>query len=113
MLTFEGSQVVDQESGRGVDLKELGNQFVVEKRYTSPPTDQILEGEASHYGQPDFKSMVTHVMYSYTTQVAIVEVNTKNGEVNVLKVISANDVGKALNPHIIQGQIEGGVMMGL
>jgi len=112
-LSFDGSQVVDKETGRAVELVEVGDQFVVEKRYTSPPTDQILEDKASHYGQPDFKSMVTHVMYSYTTQVAIVEVDTKTGEVKVLKVISANDVGKALNPHIIKGQIEGGVMMGL
>ena len=113
MLTFEGSQVVDKDSGKVVELKQLGQSFVMEKRYTSPPTDQILEDEPSHYGQPDFKSMVTHVMYSYTTQVAIVEVDIKSGEVKVLKVISANDVGKALNPFIIKGQIEGGVMMGL
>jgi len=112
-LTFKGSQVIDQVSGKAVDLKQLGDQFVVEKRYSSPPTDQILEGEVSHYGQPDFKSMVTHVMYSYTTQVAIVEVDTKSGDVKVLKIVSANDVGKALNPFIIKGQIEGGAMMGL
>jgi aldehyde oxidoreductase len=113
LLAFQGSKVVDRESGKDVELLELGDQFVVEKRYTSPPTNQILENEPSHYGEPDFKSMVTHVMYSYTTQVAIVEVDTRNGEVNVLKVISANDVGKGLNPHIIKGQIEGGAMMGL
>jgi CO/xanthine dehydrogenase Mo-binding subunit len=52
-------------------------------------------------------------MYSYTTQVAIVEVDTRTGEVKVLTIIAANDVGKALNPRIIKGQIEGGVMMGL
>jgi aldehyde oxidoreductase len=112
-LTFEGSRVVDRDSGKSVELNRLGDQFVVEKRYTSPPTDQILEGEPSHYGQPDFKSMTTHVMYSYTTQVAIVEVDTRSGQVKVLKIISANDVGKALNPSIIKGQIEGGAMMGL
>lgn len=112
-LAFQENRVVDTTSGEGLELKELGHEFVVEERYTSPPTDQILEGEASHYGQPDFKSMVTHVMYSYTTQVAIVEVDPKKGVVEVLKIFSANDVGKALNPHIIKGQIEGGVMMGL
>ena len=35
------------------------------------------------------------------------------GEVRVLKVISANDVGMAVNPLGLQGQVEGGVMMGL
>jgi len=113
LLTFQGSRVIDRESGKSVELHNLGDQFVVEKRYTSPPTDQILVDEPSHYGKLDFKSMVTHVMYSYTTQVAIVEVDTNSGEVNVLKLLSANDVGKALNPSIIKGQIEGGAMMGL
>ena len=112
-LSLQGSRVIAKESGNAVELKELGGQFVVEKRYTSPPTDQMLEDESSHYGESDFRSMVTHVMYSYTTQVAIVEVDPKAGEVKVLKIISANDVGKALNPLVIKGQIAGGAMMGL
>lgn len=112
-LIFQDSRVLDRESGRAVELKELGDQFVVDKTYTSPPTDQMLEDESSHYGEVDFKSMITHVMYSYTSQVAIVEVDPQTGEVEVLCIISANDVGKALNPLIIKGQIEGGVMMGL
>jgi CO/xanthine dehydrogenase Mo-binding subunit/aerobic-type carbon monoxide dehydrogenase small subunit (CoxS/CutS family) len=112
-LAWEGNRVVDEVTGNGVELKELGDQFIVEKKYTSPPTDQILEDEESHYGKSDFKSRVTHVMYSYTTQVAIVEVDTRTGDVKVLTIIAANDVGKALNMQIIKGQIEGGVMMGL
>jgi CO/xanthine dehydrogenase Mo-binding subunit len=112
-LSFEDSRVVDRMTGRAVELKELGDEFSVHKTYTSPLTDQMLEDESSRYGEADFKSMVTHVMYSYTTQVAIVEVDPRSGEVEVLTIISANDVGKALNPLIIKGQIEGGVMMGL
>ena len=112
-LTLKIDRVVDEVSGKDVELKDLGDQFIVEKRFTSPPTDQMLEGEESHYGRADFRSMVTHVMYSYTTQVAIVEVDIKTGEVKVLTIISANDVGKALNKQIIKGQIEGGVMMGM
>jgi xanthine dehydrogenase molybdenum-binding subunit len=42
-----------------------------------------------------------------------VEVNTQTGEVRVRQVIVANDVGKALNPLGLQGQVEGGIMMGL
>jgi aldehyde oxidoreductase len=112
-LSLHGNRVVAIKSDKSVELKELGEQFVVEKRYTSPPTNQMLEDESSHYGEADFRSLVTHVMYSYTTQVAIVEVDPKTGEVKVLKIIAANDVGKALNPQIIKGQIAGGVMMGL
>jgi selenium-dependent xanthine dehydrogenase len=54
-----------------------------------------------------------HFAFSYGVQAAQVEVNTLTGEVRVLKVISANDVGMAVNPLGLQGQVEGGVMMGL
>jgi len=112
-LSFHGSRVVDDESGSSVELRDLGDQFILERQYVSPTTEQMLEGEESQYGKSEFKSMLTHVMYSFTTQVAVVEVNTKTGEVKVLKIIAVCDVGKALNPQIIKGQIEGGVMMGL
>lgn len=39
--------------------------------------------------------------------------NTLTGEIHLLRVISANDVGRAINPLGLQGQVEGGVMMGL
>lgn len=54
-----------------------------------------------------------HFAYSFGAQAAEVEVNVKTGEVKVLQVIAANDVGRALNPLGLQGQIEGGIMMGL
>jgi len=54
-----------------------------------------------------------HFAYSFAAQAAEVEVNTKTGEVRVLQIISANDVGRAINPLGLQGQVEGGVMMGL
>ena len=50
--------------------------------------------------------------YAYATQAAIVEVDTKTGEVNVLEIIAAHDVGRAINPRIIEGQIEGSCSMG-
>jgi CO/xanthine dehydrogenase Mo-binding subunit len=54
-----------------------------------------------------------HFAYSFAAQAAEVEVNRLTGEVRVLKVLTANDVGFALNPLGLQGQIEGGVMMGI
>jgi CO/xanthine dehydrogenase Mo-binding subunit len=51
--------------------------------------------------------------YSYATQLAEVEVDTETGKVEVLRVIAATDVGKAINPLNVVAQIEGGVVMGL
>ena len=52
-----------------------------------------------------------HVAFSYAAQAALVEVNERTGEVACLKVISATDVGRAINPLALQGQIDGGIVM--
>jgi len=54
-----------------------------------------------------------HFAFSFAAQAAEIEVNIRTGEVSVLRVIAANDVGKALNPLGLQGQIEGGIIMGV
>ena len=50
--------------------------------------------------------------YAYATQAAIVEVDIATGKVKLLKVIAAHDVGRAINPRIIEGQMQGSVSMG-
>lgn len=112
-LKFEGNAIVDPKSGKRVQLSKLGDKFVYKRIYEAPKTMPFLEGEKSHYGKPDFKSRMTHYAYSFNTQVAVVEVDVNTGEVKVLQVISANDVGKALNYAIIEGQVHGGVMQGI
>jgi CO/xanthine dehydrogenase Mo-binding subunit len=48
--------------------------------------------------------------YGYVAQAVKVEVDAETGELKILDVVSANDVGKAINPQQVQGQIEGGVV---
>ena len=52
------------------------------------------------------KNPVSHVAYGYATQVCIL-----NEEGMVEKIVAAHDVGKAVNPLSVEGQIEGGVIM--
>jgi xanthine dehydrogenase molybdenum-binding subunit len=54
-----------------------------------------------------------HIAFSYATQAALVEVDLDTGEVHVLKVLSSTDIGRAINPLMLQGQIEGGIIMAL
>ena len=53
-----------------------------------------------------------HISYGYATQIALVEVDAETGEVGLLKLYSAHDVGRAVNPQMIKGQVGGGVHMG-
>jgi CO/xanthine dehydrogenase Mo-binding subunit len=50
-----------------------------------------------------------NITYGYCSQVAEVEVDLDTGHVRVTRLISANDVGRAVNPQQVEGQIEGGV----
>ena len=54
--------------------------------------------------------MVTHCFAAHFVEV---EVDTLTGKVRVVKLVAAHDVGKAVNPINIEGQIEGGCTMGL
>ncbi|MBU2567356.1 MAG: xanthine dehydrogenase family protein molybdopterin-binding subunit [Elusimicrobia bacterium] len=51
-----------------------------------------------------------YYVYTYSATVAIVSVNTETGEVDVKKIVSGHDIGRAINPQQCEGQIEGGVM---
>ncbi|MBU0469228.1 MAG: molybdopterin-dependent oxidoreductase [Candidatus Omnitrophica bacterium] len=51
--------------------------------------------------------------YGFEAQVAEVEVNKETGEITVLKLWDAHDIGKAINPQSVEGQIEGSLIMGL
>jgi len=112
-LKLDGKLVVDPETGNSIELGQIGRKFVVEKEYNPSKTDPLLEDETSHYGKPGFESRATHWCYAYNTQVAVVEVNMRTGDVKVLTVISANDLGNVLNRTVVEGQIHGGVVMGL
>jgi CO/xanthine dehydrogenase Mo-binding subunit len=51
-----------------------------------------------------------NVSYGYVAQAVTVEVDTETGHVRILDVVSADDVGKAVNPQQVQGQVEGAVV---
>ena len=82
-------------------MKAEGREPRVMYEYWAPETQPLGEGGDMHFA------------FSFAAQAVEVEVNTRTGEVFVPRVIVANDVGKALNPLGLQGQIEGGVVMGV
>ena len=68
-----------------------------------PPTSPLDEnGQGSPYA-----------VFGFGAHMAEIEVDVELGTVRVLKVTAAHDVGRAINPTLIEGQIEGGVAQGL
>ena len=62
---------------------------------------------------PDTGECEPHAALSYASCIADVEVDDETGEVTVLRLIQVYDVGRSINPGLVEGQIEGGAMMGL
>jgi nicotinate dehydrogenase medium molybdopterin subunit len=51
--------------------------------------------------------------YVYATQIAEVEVDDETGEVAVLRIVASHDCGTPINPMLVEGQVEGGISMGV
>jgi CO/xanthine dehydrogenase Mo-binding subunit len=74
---------------------------VAEFKYLAPKTTPM--DKETGYSMPNFA-------YAYAAQAVDVEVDTETGHVRLLRVVSADDVGKAINPALVEGQIEGAVV---
>ncbi len=72
--------------------------------HTFIPDKPPLEKD-TNYGSP-------YPEYAFAVQLADVEVNKLTGEVRLLRVVAAHDVGRAINKQMVKGQIEGGICMG-
>jgi xanthine dehydrogenase molybdenum-binding subunit len=82
-------------------MQTAGSEACTHYEYRAPKTMPLGQGGDMHFA------------FSFAAQAAEVEVNIHTGEVRVLRVISANDVGRAINPLGLRGQVEGGVIMGI
>ena len=71
--------------------------------YFNPPTTPLDEnGQGTPYAT-----------YGFAAQIAEVEVDKELGTVQVLSIVAAHDVGRAINPTLVEGQIHGGVTQGI
>lgn len=88
--------VLNDASRKGVTFKSVGE--------CNPDTTTL---------DPETGQGIPYATYAFATQAALVKVDRDTGQVEVLKVIAAHDVGRAINPKAVEAQVEGGVVMGL
>jgi CO/xanthine dehydrogenase Mo-binding subunit len=80
-----------------------GGAHIVAVGTYDPPTTAF---DSNWYGNP-------HPGLTYSAQLAVVEVDTETGQVDVKRVVSAHDVGRGINPMACRGQIQGAVVQGI
>ncbi|WP_159774393.1 xanthine dehydrogenase family protein molybdopterin-binding subunit [Streptomyces sp. HM190] len=105
-LLLESGKVVTDAGEVLADLVDvLGDEAVeVEEEWRHRPTEPFDLRTGQGFG---------HVQYSFAAHRAVVEVDTELGLVKVVELACAQDVGKALNPLSVLGQIQGGTTQGL
>jgi xanthine dehydrogenase D subunit len=105
-LHLAGEQVVSPSLGTVASLAEvLGNQVIEETvQWRHRPTYPV---------DPETGQGFAHVQYAFAAHRAVVDVDTDLGLVKVVELACAQDVGKALNPDAVLGQIHGGSAQGL
>jgi len=99
--------VVENGNNKALPLHELpldshGYVITCEATFDPPITPLDENGQGTPYA-----------VYGFGAHVAEIEVDVELGTVRVLRVTAAHDVGRAINPTLIEGQIEGGVAQGL
>jgi CO/xanthine dehydrogenase Mo-binding subunit/aerobic-type carbon monoxide dehydrogenase small subunit (CoxS/CutS family) len=102
-LSLDGTTLSVRDGGvvRTLDLATAGP--LIGEGTFDPPTSPL---DADGQGVP-------YATYAFAAQIAVVEVDTELGTVKVLRMVAAHDVGKAINPTLVEGQIEGGIAQGL
>ncbi|MEE9390265.1 MAG: molybdopterin cofactor-binding domain-containing protein, partial [Candidatus Aminicenantaceae bacterium] len=88
---------------RAIHFRNQG-QMLTEEVFYNPPNEL-----------PDFEKGYGNISatYAYGTQGAEVEVDVETGEVKIVRMVAAHDVGKVLNPPALKGQIYGALAQGI
>ena len=109
-LEFADGRVAARTGEVSITLAELA--AACDKRAVSTAHLSTWRAQAGSFdprtGQGD-----TFPDYTYGTHAADVEVDVETGQVTVLRYAACHDVGRAINPMRVQGQIQGGAMQGL
>ena len=106
-LTLAGPAVCDAATSTPlIDVSDLLGEETVSHEHTfhHRPTDPIDDER----GQGD-----AHVAFAYAAHRAVVDVDVELGLVRVVEMATAQDVGTAMNPIGVEGQLEGGAVQGL
>ena len=97
------------------DVLDIVDEQIVRRDRSSGPSMPLAELARAHPGglsaEATFES--THMVYPYGVHIAAVRVDADTGGVTIERYVIAYDVGKAVNPKLVEGQIAGGLAQGV
>ncbi|WP_204263634.1 xanthine dehydrogenase subunit D [Geodermatophilus normandii] len=105
-LRLDGGKVVSDVEGVALPLADVLGDEVVEEtlEWRHRPTEAV---------DPETGQGFAHVQYAFSAHRAVVDVDTELGLIKVVEMACTQDVGKAINPQAVVGQIQGGTAQGL
>lgn len=101
-LTFMAGNAIKGAAERALERWHAEERPAI-AQYTYRPPKTTPYDPLTGRSEPNFA-------YGYVAQAVEVEVDVETGHIQLLRVVSANDVGRAINPQLVQGQIEGAVV---
>ncbi len=105
-LRLEGGKVVSDAEGPLASIADVVRGEIIEEtvQWRHRPTYPV---------DPETGQGFAHVQYAFSAHRAVVDVDTDLGLVKVVELACTQDVGKAMNPQAVEGQIHGGTAQGL
>lgn len=104
-MTFEGGKAfVKGSPDKGKTIQEIAAAAAL--AYSMPAGMEPFLDDVTYYDPPE-------CTYPFGTHICVVEVDKDTGQVKVLRYLCVDDVGKRINPMIVEGQIHGGIAQGV
>ena len=98
-VSGNAARLAAREVAKKIATAKPGDNLLVRYDYDAPSTQPLGSGGDMHFA------------FGFSAQAALCEIDMNTGEVHVRKIIAAHDVGRAINPLTLAGQIEGGIVM--
>jgi aerobic carbon-monoxide dehydrogenase large subunit len=104
-MTYEGGKAfVKGSPDKGKTIQELAGAAAL--AYSLPVGMEPFLDDVTYYDPPE-------CTYPFGSHICVVEVDRDTGQVKILRYLAVDDVGKKINPMIVDGQIHGGITQGI
>jgi carbon-monoxide dehydrogenase large subunit len=100
----DGKVAIKGSPDRSKTIQEIAGAAAL--AYDLPPGEEPFLDDVTYYDPPN-------CTFPFGTHVAVVEVDRETGEVRLRRYVAVDDVGRVINPMIVDGQVHGGIAQGV